>query len=234
MDTNAPQFTPLEESISFYTRNDFAIMNHLLIHNYDDLWAYAMPAYQDNQGILDEYRCGVRTVGSEYEVKWINSLQKRLVDGLNDTTKQIIVENAKRDISNILGAMSPASDDITLFRTAWIDEAACSADQYPYSREYKALELKPDCLVELGIISSFSLTPYRENDNVGSDFYRYEISVRCGQPVLELDQFITHNEDGEVLLPPMKCRVLDIRESEDARCKGIIRLEYLEQLSPDT
>ena len=30
-------FTPLEETISFYTRNDFAVINHLLAGNLEAL-----------------------------------------------------------------------------------------------------------------------------------------------------------------------------------------------------
>ena len=48
--------------------------------------------------------------------------------------------------------------------------------------------------------------------------------------MLELDQFECHNEDGEVLLPPMKCKVRNIRHSDNEKCKGIIELELLEQL----
>ena len=48
--------------------------------------------------------------------------------------------------------------------------------------------------------------------------------------ILELDRFITHNEEGEVLLPPMKCSVVDIHPSEHAACKGIVELLCLEQI----
>lgn len=32
------KFSAIEETISFYTRNDFAIINCLLTDNIDDLW----------------------------------------------------------------------------------------------------------------------------------------------------------------------------------------------------
>lgn len=224
-------FTPLEETISFYTRNDFAIINHLLLGNFDDLWRYAMIAYNDNRGIIDEYEQGFRTVNSDYDIKWINCLKTRLLNDLDDNGKEIIIKNAKNDIANILSAMRPAKETLHLYRTAWIDKKYTVEYEFAYSREYKALQFGVGSIFEIKTITSCSLTPYREEDDVGSDFYRYEISVPRGMPVLELDRFVTHNEDGEVLLPPMKCKVVGIRNAEIKNCKGIIDLEYLGPLS---
>lgn len=221
-------FTPIEESISFYTRNDFAIINHLLVGNLDELWKDALLAYGDNRGILDEYEKGIRRVNGDYDIKWKNSLRKRLFQDLDDAAKEMIIKNAESDIRNILKAVYPAPKDMLLYRTAWIDREYAATNRFPYSREYKAMPFEVGSILEIKIISSYSLTPYREDDDVGSDFFRYELRVPCGMPILELDQFVTHNEEGEVLLPPMKCRVVDIRSSEHSTCKGIIELEYIE------
>lgn len=223
-------FTPLEETISFYTRNDFAIMNHFLVGNFDDLWRYAFIAYNDNKGILNEYEKGVRSIDSDYDIKWINCLKKRLINDLDDNTKAIIINNAKNDIANILNAMYPAEENMLLYRTAWIDKRYSFENYFAYSREYKALQFNIGSIIEIRIISSYSLTPYREKDDVGSDFYRYEIVVPRGMPILELDRFISHNEDGEVLLPPMRCKVIDICTSKIPKCKGVIKLEYISDL----
>ena len=223
-------FTPLEETISFYTRNDFAIMNHLLAGNMDALWQYALIAYGDNRAILEEYAQGMRSVDSDYDIKWQNSLKKRLLDGLDDAAKEAILQNAKNDIANILEAVYPAKEDMLLYRTAWIDRSCAAQNRFPYSREYKALLLEAGSVLEIKTISSYSLTPYREDENVGSDFFRYEMRVPRGMPILELDQFITHNEEGEVLLPPMVCKVTGIRSCEHPTCQGIIDLEYVKPL----
>ena len=124
--------------------NDFAILNNLLLRNDDALWKYALVAYADNQGIVDEYAGG---------------------------------------------------------------------------------------MLEVRTISSWSVAPYREDEDVGSDFYRYEIRVPEGKSILQLDQFVCHNEDGEVLLPPMQCRVTGMRSGENGRCREIIELEYVAQLA---
>ncbi len=223
-------FTPLEEAISFYTRNDFAILNHLLTENYDELWDDAQIAYQDNRGILEEYANGARSTDSDYDIKWQNSLKKRLLGGLDEAAKKTIIENAKSDIHHILHAMQPAPQDLFLYRTAWIDRKFAGKDVFPYSREYKAISFEPGNLIEIKIISSYSLTPYREDDDVGSNFFRYELHVPHGLPILKLDPFVTHNEEGEVLLPPMMCRVTDIRSCEHLHCEGIVNLEYIKPL----
>ena len=223
-------FTPLEETISFYTRNDFAVLNHLLVENYDDLWKYALIAYNDNRGILDEYKRGLRTVNSDDDVKWMNCLQKRLLTSLDDAAKEMIITNAKNDIKNILRAMYPANKPMRLYRTAWIDNQYATESTFAYSREYKALKFGVGSVIEIKTITSCALTPYREGDDIGSNFYRYEFHIPCGLAVLELDQFATHNEDGEVLLPPMKCKVTAIRDTNITHCKGIIDLEYVAPL----
>ncbi len=227
---NKKTFTPIEETISFYTRNDFAIMNHLLVGNFGDIWNYAITAYTDNRAIIEEYEIGVRSINSDYDIKWLNALKKRLVSELDDEAKETILTNARKDIANILNAMTPAKEDMLLYRTAWIDSKIIKRNEFAYSREYKSLSLAVGSVCEINTISSYSLTPYRENDDVGSDFYRYEIHVPSGMPVLELDQFITHNEDGEVLLPPMRCRVNGIRDAQNPKCRGIIDVEFIRSL----
>lgn len=225
-------FTPLEETVSFYTRNDFAIMNSLLLCRYERVWENARLAYKDNQGIISEYESGVRTVSGEYDIKWLNALRKRLIDKLDDRAKEKIIAFARQDIINLLQAMAPTASDLSLYRTAWIDSNFDTSTTYPFSDAYKALELRVGGLLEIQTITSCAHTPYREDENVGSDFYRYEIHVPQGLPVLELNQFRTHNEDGEVLLPPMKCRVTDIIHQQNGFRRGIIKLVYMEAIEP--
>lgn len=198
--------------------------------DYDNLWEYARLAYDDNQGIIAEYESGERAINSDYDVKWLNCLKERLIDDLDDAAKQKIVGLAKDDISNILGAMAPSEEELLLYRTAWVGKGSKGA--YPYSREYEALCFSAGSILEIETISSYSTTPYREDEDVGSDFFRYEIRVPKGRNILQLDQFVCHNEEGEVLLPPMKCQVTSIRNGENERCRGIIALDYMDQLAP--
>ncbi|MBQ1223254.1 MAG: hypothetical protein IIX84_03115, partial [Oscillospiraceae bacterium] len=57
-------YTPLEEAVSFYVRNDFAIYIALMLENYERLWETAKIAYKDNSDIIDEFERGVRSVES--------------------------------------------------------------------------------------------------------------------------------------------------------------------------
>lgn len=223
-------FSSIEKTISFYTRNDFAILNNLLVGNYDKLWEYARLAYGDNRGIIEEYERGERVISSDYDVKWLNCLKERLIGDFDDEAKQKIVSLAKGDISNILSEMAPSEEELLLFRTAWVGKEYDGA--YPYSREYEAIRFSAGSILEIETISSYSIVPYREDEDVGSDFFRYEIRVPKGRNILQLDKFVCHNEEGEVLLPPMKCKVTSIRGGENERCRGIIALDYMEQLVP--
>ncbi len=222
-------FTPLEETISFYTRNDFSIINSLLTNQYEKLFKNAQIAYNDNAGILEEYQKGIRKIKSDYDLKWINSLKKRIINDIDENAKKIIIENATNDINIILNSMYPSTKPLTLYRTSWIDSRYCDENSYSFSREYKSISMDIGDIVEIKGITSFSLTPYRENDHIINPFYRYELTIPIGTSILELDQFITCNEQGEVLLPPMKFKLKKICKSNNAKCKGILLIEYIKK-----
>lgn len=224
------RFSDIEETISFYTRNDFGIINSLLVGNMNEIWNIAEAAYNDNKGILKEYKDGIRSINSEYDKKWIKALQSRIIERIDDETKDKIIKTAKNDILNIFNALEPAAESIKLYRTAWVTDNNMADHTYPYAHQYKSLHLEVDDIAEIKIISSSSLTPYCEDAGIDCDFYRYEIFVPKNGFLLKLDQFECHNEEGEVLLPPMKCRVKNVRSGENERCKGIIELEYIKRL----
>jgi len=200
----------IEETIFFYTRNDYLIINNLLCGNMNRLWQVAEIVNNDSKGVLKEYKNGERTL----DKKSLKRYQCRIYEKLDDEVKAKILKTAKNDISNILNAMKPTNHQIVLHRNVKIDDALshCNLND----------------IVEFKIISSTSITPSDPN----YDFYRYEITVPKNEPVLELDQFdyFIRNEDGEILLPPMKCRIKNIRNNDKGNCKRTIELEYLEKL----
>ena len=229
-------FTPLEESVSFYTRNDYALMYRLMAgkEKEDGFWEDARLAYGDNRGILEEYENGTRRVESDYDVKWINALKKRLIDDLDDAAKERIIRTAREDISRILGAMRPAEKDALLYRTVWVRKEEQDEKGFPFSPGvFRLPRLTGGEETDIVILSSFSRTPYEEDRKTESGFYRYELPVPAGMPVLELDPLITHNEEGEVILPPMRCRVRGLRESSRPHCRCVVELEYREPLCED-
>lgn len=200
----------IEETIFFYTRNDYLIINNLLCGNMNRLWQVAEIVNNDSKGVLKEYKNGERTL----DKKSLKRYQGRIYEKLDDEVKAKILKTAKNDISNILNAMKPTNHQIVLHRNVKIDDALshCNLND----------------IVEFKIISSTSITPSDPN----YDFYRYKITVPKNEPVLELDQFdyFIRNEDGEILLPPMKCRIKNIRNNDKGNCKRTIELEYLEKL----
>ncbi|HPJ80403.1 MAG TPA: hypothetical protein PLF70_01725 [Candidatus Portnoybacteria bacterium] len=200
----------IEETIFFYTRNDYLIINNLLCGNMNRLWQVTEIVNNDSKGVLKEYKNGERTL----DKKSLKRYQGRIYEKLDDEVKAKILKTAKNDISNILNAMKPTNHQIVLHRNVKIDDALshCNLND----------------IVEFKIISSTSITPSDPN----YDFYRYKITVPKNEPVLELDQFdyFIRNEDGEILLPPMKCRIKNIRNNDKGNCKRTIELEYLEKL----
>jgi len=209
----------LEETLYFYTRNDYLIINNLLNGNVDFIWeVVAEMVIGDNIGVLKEHYAGERPPFDDRTIGW---LKRRIWEQIDDAARADILKIAKNDIANILNAMKPTKNDIVLYRTARIGDG-----------------FRPNCsfvccigdVMDFKNISSTCVKPGWE-ENSGCEFYRYEITVPEGGLVLELDQFDCHNEDGEVLLSPMRCRVTNVRGSDNEKCKGVVELEYLERLS---
>ena len=200
----------LEETIFFYTRNDYLIINNLLCGNMNRLWEITEIVNNDSKSVLKEHETGKRTL----DKKSIERYQSRIYEKLDDEAKIKILKIARNDISNILSAMKPTKNKIVLYRNVRID------DVLP---RYNLNDI-----VEFKIISSTFTVP----SDPDYDFFRYEITIPKNGFVLELDQFdsFVRNENGEILLPPMKCKVKNTRNNNNENCKGIIELEYLEKL----
>lgn len=63
------------------------------------------------------------------------------------------------------------------------------------------------------------------------EFYRYAIIIPENGFVLELEPLCQENE---VLLPPMKCKITNIRrDSGNEKCRGVVELNYMERLPVD-
>ena len=210
----------LDETIYFYLRSDFLIYNTLIGGKMNNLWDVAERVNNESKGMLKEFEEGVRTLDDKQIARYHN----RIYEKLDDEAKDNIIKIAKIDISNFLNAMKPSKKEMLLYRTIWCN----SAERYGLPR-YDVNDI-----VEFKTISSTSIAPYDENN--GAEFYRYEITVPKGGHILELDEHEEYSkcwwESGEVILPPMKCRVKNLRDSDNEKCKGIIEFEYLERL-PD-
>jgi len=207
----------LEETIFYYTKNSYLIVNNFLLGNIDKVWEVAELANSDYRGVLLEYRNGVR----EPDKKDIEMRKRRVYQKLDDKTKAKILDTAKKDIVNIFNAMKPTGKQMTLYRNVRMDDAAAV-----YERG-KTIEIK--------IISSSSTTPYETSySSKQNEFVRYEITIPKEMPVLTLDQFDEdiRNEGGEVLLPPMKCTIKNIRNGDSKNCIKIIELDCVQTQFP--
>ena len=206
----------LDETLFFYAKDDNFIINNLLCGTLDSVWEVVELVVNDNKGMLKEHEDGVRTL----DKKSIERFQSRIYEKIDDEAKAKIIKTAKNDISIILNAMKPTKNKIMLYRIISITS--------PFRAHSKSLSHNVNDIVEFKNISSTSIAPFREFAG-DTDFYEYEITVPENGYVLELDE-LCHNEDGEVLLPPMKCKITNIRTSDNEKCKGIIELEYIEKL----
>jgi len=200
----------LEETIFFYTRNDYLIVNNLLCGNMDRIWQVAEIVNNDSMSVIKEHEDGERVL----DKKSVGRYKNRIYEKLDDETKIKILKIAKNDISNILSAMKPIKNKIVVYRNVRINDVLLNYDL--------------NDIVEFKIISSTSTAP----SDPDYAFYRYEITIPKNGFVLMLDQFdsFVRNEDGEILLPPMKCKIINTRNNDNENCKGIIEIEYLEIL----
>ncbi len=219
--------TKLEETLFFYTRNDYLIINNLLSGNMDFMWKVARIAIQDNIGVLREHFNGERP---PLDDKTIARLKSRIWENLDNKEKAEMIEVAKNDIMNILDAMKPTKSDVTLYRIIIIDD---EGSRRPYT---KSLRHNVGDIVDFNHLSSTCIHPGYEDttgpeEKAGYEFYRYEINIPENGFVLELDPLC---EENEVILPPMKCRITNIRrDSGNEKCREIIEWEYIEKLPVD-
>jgi AraC-type DNA-binding domain-containing proteins len=223
----------LDETIYFWLRSDYHIIGDILRGKMSNLWKSAEICNENAKWMLNAFEEGKITLDEREIVRCKN----RIYDKLDDEAKANVMKIAKIDIANLLGAMKPAKKEMLLYRTIYGDVIY---NNYPH--------YNIDDIVEFKHISSTAAAPYMENKfdddapyaeelNANIDryeFYRFEITVPENGFILELDDYEEYSKDwwekGEVLLPPMKCVVKNIRESENVKCKGIIEFEYLERL----
>ena len=228
----------LDETIYFWLRSDDNILNNLLCGKMKLLWEFAERANANSKGMLREFENGERTLEEKEIVRYKN----RSYETLDDEAKENIIKIAKIDIANLLGAMKPIKNKMLLYQTLW----------YATLLKHNTLpQYDVGDIVEFKGFTSTSAFPYIENEYLfgnyelsfindklmgSKDFYKYEISVLENGYAMQLDEYEEYSkvwwEKGEIILPPMKCRVKNIRGSDNKMCRGIYEFEYLERL-PD-
>ncbi|MCL2530587.1 MAG: ADP-ribosyltransferase [Oscillospiraceae bacterium] len=211
----------LEETLYFYTRNDYLIINNLLCGNLDFLWEVAHVVIKDNIGVLNEHDNGERPPLDDKTIAWLKS---RIWEELDDKAKAEILEIAKQDIVTILDAMKPTKNNITLYRIIIIDD---DGSRRPYTN---SLSHNIGDIMEFKHISSTCIhSGYEETtgqeEKAGYAFYRYEITIPQGGYLLDLDALC---QEDEILLPPMQCKITNIHCVDDNKnCKGVIEMRCI-------
>lgn len=209
----------IEETIYFFTRNDYNLIRefHRETSRGQKL-QWIEFCIDDNRKVLNEYETGIRDANSPLDQKKIHSLKKRAFEGAivngNDFLMEKIRETLEKDILLIYKEMVQTEEELMVYRTEDVGGHNITSADIGKIKSFK-------------IIKSTSLTPYQEE--VRKDFYRFEIIIPKNNLVLELDRFDTHNEKGEVLLPPTACRITNVEVSANKECRAIIKMEVIGQ-----
>lgn len=211
----------MKESIRFYIGADFLIVNNLLWGNKVNLGRGIEAVHKNNTGVIreamemtPEVRWGVSKKEGQ---KLLESYKRRTPDKITEVTKAEIIYTAINDIYNICNSMQPADDEILLYRNV--------------VEEYAIKDLTIGKEVDLKGITSTSTTGQKidyGNSNFIITFYKYEIKVSAGMPILVLEN--DYREENEVILPPMRYRISGVRDDEGDEGGKIVELETIKPL----
>lgn len=186
-----------KETLRFYTTNDFLLINGLL-------WGESKETLDRFMNIINQDGLGVMKEALEmgFDVRWnctkeegerlYKVYQKRFPVIENNAVKSQILEQAKKDISNMMACLEPLPTEMVLYRnikTSFVEQ------------------LEEGAKVNYLGFSSCSLQPHAaENAMYGScGCTQIEIIAPAGTPAIRLDLMPdVQNEPDEVILAPMK------------------------------
>ena len=183
------------ESIFFYVRNDYLILNNLMWGNLAEAFRGAEIANMDAKGMMEEaQKVGPAArwrVSQECGEKIYAAYQRRTFDRLDASTKQKILCRAKADIRNLFFCMEPLEAELTVWRN--VPESLCAGHSSGQQLDWQAF-------------SSTSLFPHDDSYHRERRFVRYCLQLPAGMPVLRMERLSEgiRNEADEVLLPPVR------------------------------
>ena len=224
------EFSPLEESIFYYTGKGSPSLDKLLSGGLFNFWLLTCSAYGEYTKILHDFKTGERKIQSLRDAKEFHAAKKRIIDSFSEENKRTIIDNCISDIKNLIAAMKPAEENLFLYRKARSHIDNDTKSNFPFSAEYRNLELHKGDKFEIKTFTSTAKTPYMEHISP-LKYYRYEIKVPKGLPVLDTDLYDGGHCKGEVILPPAKFKVKNLRNSINRQCDKIIEVDYASPLS---
>ena len=208
------------ETLFFYTRNDYLIINNILLENYKTLDKYIKATRSDYEGMIEEMeispakRLGLNDDQLANEI--FLAYKKRYADS---SDKQKAIKTAKNDINNLKSLLKPTDQKIILYRN--IRKKHLS--DFLNKKEYSYLAF-----------SSCSDRPTNQIYGLGNDefdFIQLKITVPKNTPLIKVDDYPSYiqNEEGEMILPPFSATIGNIRQVKN---KTIISLK-LENILTD-
>ena len=213
----------IEESICFYTRNDYLLINDLLWGNSDNIEKVIKIIVENSKacmkeaeeiGIENRWRGGPERCHALYE-----AYQKRTPKDLTANAKTKLIVQAKNDIENLFAAMQPCKTQMLLYRNLRLKDI----QEYRINQPLKTLGF-----------SSCSKEKYNKPYGKDHQFIRFNIHIPENTLMLDLDNYPDwNNEQGEVLLPPFTARTERVFKSETPDCLYEVELTLLKTHKPE-
>ncbi len=202
------------ESVFFYTRNDYLIVNNLLINNLDNIANLMEVVNKDYGGMLAEMkedpskRLGLEKELAEAVYKWYQQRYQTTID-----VKKTL-ERARDDIKNLQKLLKPAEQAMTLYRNIKSKHFGDFENKTQYNYQGLASCLKA---------SSDIIYSYGPKDK----YLQLKINIPKGFPIIDIDKMpkFVQNEEGEVILSPFTATIKSIKKSNQPKCDWCIELD---------
>lgn len=222
-----PEITERQiEALCFYETNDYLLINSILWNNYGEIFTALDVINNDALCVMKQ----AREVGVEKRWGWpkpfgdwlYKTYQKRSYQNLSQKTFDMRMQQACEDIKSILEIMQPLKNDLLVYRNIRYDN---KQEKYTVGARIK---LK-------GFNSTSTNIHHDSYASKQSKFLRYEIFVPKGTPaivVADLAEYL-RNEQDEVILPPIECKITDVLQGDSENCNGVIKMQFEKILKVD-
>ena len=185
-------------SVSFYSGSDYLIINNLLWGNKVGVENSVKILDKEHRAMLQEALDGIREFSPDDFAEY-----KRRING-------DAIPIAVGDIRNIMSAMRPSKNSMTVYRNVCMSNALVKC-------------VIGDKILHKGFVSTSSVV-HEKSFGKDPEFLRYDIFVPEGTPCIHVDA--DYRKEHEIILPQCVLEVTGLH-------KKIINLKYLSQLDID-
>ena len=201
------------ESLFFYTRNDYLIVNNLMMGNNNKLADYIAVVNSDYKAMIEEMkanpakRLGLEDLNLAKEI--YDAYKRRLTQTLDSHTA---IQQAYEDIDNLKSILKETKQEITLYRNIRSKHLSefNETNDYLYNAFASCSSLPTDIVYSYG-----------DDEDI---FIQLIIHVPSNTPLIDIDTMpeFVKNEEGEVILPPFKAKINNIIKMNEENCKAKI------------